>query len=316
MWPLLMVILIGSGCIASADSVTPRAYLPMTFKGYGTPDWNTVNDWLYQLQNADLEAIGQSKYDLVVMDYSSDGTATGEYAAAQVRALRHSAGGDKLVVAYMSIGEAEDYRYYWQAGWTPGEPEWLDAENPHWPGNYKVKYWHVDWQAIVYGSPDSYLDKIIAAGFDGVYLDIIDAYEYYEEQGRATAAQEMVDFVLNIAAYARTYHPGFGVFPQNGAALAVDHADYVNAVTGIGQEDTYYGYEADDQATPPEVTAEIEGYLDVFTTADKPVLAVDYATTSSNVDDAYVKAQAKGYVPFCTVRDLDQLTINPGHEPD
>ena len=41
-----------------------------------------------------------------------------------------------------------------------------------------------------------------------------------------------------------------------------------------------------------------------------------YATTPAHVDDAYVKSCAKGYVPFVTVRDLDQLTINPGHEPD
>ena len=316
MWALLAMMLVIGGCIARADTVTPCAYLPITFKGYSVPDWNAVNDWLYQLQNVDLEAVGQSKYDLVVMDYSSDGTAAGEYTAAQINALRHSSGGDKLVVAYMSIGEAEDYRYYWQAGWTPGNPEWLDAENPDWPGNYKVKYWHPDWQAIIYGSPDSYLDKIIAAGFDGVYLDIIDAYEYYEDQGRTTAAQEMVDFVLDIAAYARARRPGFGVFPQNGAELAVNYTDYVNTVTGIGQEDTYYGYDADDQATPPQVTAEIEGYLDIFAAAGKLVLTVDYATTRSNIDDAYAKAQDKGYVPFCTVRALDQLTINPGHEPD
>ena len=41
---------------------------------------------------------------------------------------------------------------------------------------------------------------------------------------------------------------------------------------------------------------------------------VDYAP--AHIDDAYDKSQARGYVPFVTVRDLDQLTINPGHEPD
>jgi hypothetical protein len=37
-------------------------------------------------------------------------------------------------------------------------------------------------------------------------------------------------------------------------------------------------------------------------------------TTSAHVDDAYAKSLAKRYIPFVTVRDLDQLTINPGHE--
>ncbi|MCX5769013.1 MAG: hypothetical protein NTZ09_01885 [Candidatus Hydrogenedentes bacterium] len=34
----------------------------------------------------------------------------------------------------------------------------------------------------ILGGPDAYLDRIITAGFDGVYLDIIDAFEYFEEK--------------------------------------------------------------------------------------------------------------------------------------
>ena len=52
--------------------------------------------------------------------------------------------------------------------------------SPDWEGNYKVRYWEEDWQAIIYGDADSYLQKILDAGFDGVYLDIIDAFEYFE----------------------------------------------------------------------------------------------------------------------------------------
>jgi cysteinyl-tRNA synthetase len=80
----------------------------------------------------------------------------------------------------MSIGESEDYRYYWQASWNTAKPEWMNAENPDWPGNFKVKYWHTEWQSIIYGNDGSYLKKILDAGFDGVYLDIIDAFEFYE----------------------------------------------------------------------------------------------------------------------------------------
>lgn len=80
----------------------------------------------------------------------------------------------------MSIGEAEDYRYYWDESWTVGSPSWLKEENPEWEGNYKVEYWDTNWQAIILGSENAYLDKIIDAGFDGVYLDIIEAFEYFE----------------------------------------------------------------------------------------------------------------------------------------
>jgi cysteinyl-tRNA synthetase, unknown class len=70
-------------------------------------------------------------------------------------------GGSRLVIAYMSIGEAEDYRYYWQSAWKANNPEWLAAENTDWPGNYKVKYWENNWQKIIYGNENSYIKKFL-----------------------------------------------------------------------------------------------------------------------------------------------------------
>lgn len=37
------------------------------------------------------------------------------------------------------------------------------------------------WQTIIYGQEDSYVARIVGAGFDGIYLDIIDAFEFFEE---------------------------------------------------------------------------------------------------------------------------------------
>ncbi len=294
-------------------TVTATTCLPLVLKGAGTlPGLAEVNDFLYQLQNLDLTAIGNTAYDLVVMDYAADGDDETAFTTAQIATLKDSPGGAKIVLAYMSIGEAEDYRFYWQEGWTPGNPAWLDAANPDWPGNYKVHYWNPAWQTIIF----SYTDLLLDAGFDGAYLDIIDAYEYYADQGHATAAQDMVDFVAAIRAHARARDPDFYIFPQNAPELASLVPDYLSSVDGIGQEDIYYGYEDDDVKTPPAVTAELEGYLDLFKNGGKLVLTVDYATTQRHIDDAYTKSQAKGYVPFVTVRDLDRLTINDGHEPD
>jgi cysteinyl-tRNA synthetase len=307
------LIVIGGLCL-SCDSGLPdqNAGTALPAASPAPPELSAVNDFLYQLQNLDLAAIGDTAYDLVVMDYSADGSEAGEFAATQIAALKHSPGGDKIVLAYMSIGEAEDYRFYWQDGWTPGSPTWLDTENPDWPGNYKVRYWDPGWQSIIL----DYTDRLLDAGFDGAYLDIIDAYEYYADQGRASAAQEMADLVTVIHAHARAHDADFFILPQNAPELASLVPAYLNSVDGIGQEDIYYGYDKDDVMTPPAVTAELEDYLDVFKSAGKLVLTVDYATTPAHVDDAYAKSQAKGYVPLVTVRDLDQSTVNPGHEPD
>ncbi len=126
-----------------------------------------------------IQAVTSTNFDLLIMDlFFRDNTAFTEAEISQLRSKAN--GGKRLVIAYMSIGEAEDYRFYWQSGWSKDPPSWIDSENPDWEGNFKVWYWEEEWQAIIYGSHDSYLGRIMEAGFDGVYLDIIDAFEYYE----------------------------------------------------------------------------------------------------------------------------------------
>lgn len=137
-----------------------------------------INPQGYSTKADFLAALNNTDYDLIIMDLFFDGA---ELTAADVASIStKKSGGTRLVVAYMSIGEAEDYRYYWESSWSYAPPSWLDAENPDWAGNYKVKYWDKTWQEIIYGNDSSYMKKIIDAGFDGVYLDIIDAFEYYE----------------------------------------------------------------------------------------------------------------------------------------
>ncbi len=127
-----------------------------------------------------INSVKQTNYDLIIMDlFFKDNNC---FTASEIDQLKTKAnGGKRLVISYMSIGEAEDYRYYWQSNWSNNHPSWLDAENPDWAGNYKVKYWNQDWQNIIFGNDNSYLKKITDAKFDGVYLDIIDAFEYYED---------------------------------------------------------------------------------------------------------------------------------------
>ncbi len=138
-----------------------------------------INPENYSSKTAFIDAVTATNYDLLIMDlFFHDDT---EFTSSGIEQLKNKAnGGKRLVICYMSIGEAEDYRYYWQSDWESNKPSWLDEENPDWEGNYKVKYWEKEWQNIIFGNNNSYLKKIIGAGFDGVYLDIIEAYEYYE----------------------------------------------------------------------------------------------------------------------------------------
>lgn len=125
-----------------------------------------------------LNALADTDYDLLIIDpYFNDDPLNRE----DLETLKRKAsGGRRLVIAYMSIGEAESYRYYWKPSWISRPPSWLEEENPNWKGNFKVRYWDPAWQEIIFRGEDAYLQRIQEAGFDGVYLDLIDAYEYFE----------------------------------------------------------------------------------------------------------------------------------------
>lgn len=139
-----------------------------------------INPGLFPSRDTFLDAVKKANYDIIIIDlfYQDSALTVSEVASLKIKAN----GGSRLIIAYMSIGEAEDYRYYWQTEWEIDPPSWLAEENPEWPANYKVQYWNKDWQNIIYGKSNSYLNKILDVGFDGVYLDIIDAFQYFEDQ--------------------------------------------------------------------------------------------------------------------------------------
>ncbi len=282
-----------------------------------------IRNFVYQLQSVDFPAMGQAGFDLAVIDYSSDGTDETAFSRERIDSLRNAVAGPSIVLSYLSIGEAEDYRFYWQTGWKPGVPSWLGHENPDWDGNYRVAYWDSGWRDIVL----RYLDKIQDAGFDGVYCDLVDQYEYFMERGRETAAEEMAGLIAAIREAGLIRNSDFVVFVQNASELPGLVPSYLESVDGIGQEDIYYGYERDGIATPSEVTSWLETNLAVFRDAGKSVLTVDYpfsfsreephfdALTRAKIHRAYARSEANGFIPYCTVRELNFMTVNPGHEP-
>ncbi len=272
--------------------------------------WSSVRNWVYWLDGPRLDVIGASAFQLAVIDYSADGTADGEFEASQIETLRH-AGCERRVVAYVSIGEAEDYRFYWDPSWTLEAPSWLEEENGSWRGNYPVHYWEPAWQELVH----RYVDRVVAQGFDGIYLDRVDAYAEPYAEGHE---REMVDFVRDLAAYARSRSPlgeDFAVIIQNAEELGARYPELLASVDGIGREETYVQATNIPTATPDRVN--VEKSLDLFREKSRRglVLTVDYAARPELVTTAYDRSHARGYVPYVTDVRLNRLRVNPSYEP-
>ncbi|MBC3536611.1 endo alpha-1,4 polygalactosaminidase [Megasphaera hominis] len=136
-----------------------------------------LNPEHFASREAYLAALRNTPYDVLVLDLeANDGTLT----AADVASLKEKPqGGRRLVLCYLSVGEAATYRPYWQQEWQRQRPDWIAEANTAWPGSYRVRYWRPEWKHILYGSPDAYLDRIMASGFDGAFLDVMDGWQSF-----------------------------------------------------------------------------------------------------------------------------------------
>jgi uncharacterized protein (TIGR01370 family) len=347
-----------SSGVESPDSAAPlNPSMPMAMSP-SEARLADVTRWFYMidanLEPEMVERIAASEYDMVVLDFIPSEENNTDYPMADVIAQLHNPPHHfdcaqckpKLVIAYVDIGQAEEYRTYWQPGWGIGNPEWIVGSDPDgWEGNFPVAYWYDEWRDIWLGE-NGYLQAILDAGFDGVYLDWVEAYSdenviAIAEQEDVDPRQEMIWWIGDMADFTRDQRPDFVVIAQNAAELAEDD-DYLAIIDAIAQEQVWFDGGADNEPpgdcplprTEAEVDSEAyrqslsppcrkqyddypdstlhvssEEYLPYLTLArdkGKIIFTVDYALEPDNVAWVYEASRALGFVPFVSNRGLDR----------
>ncbi len=274
-----------------------------------------AKSWAYQLNNLGPEQqarIAASPYDLVVIDYAR--SAAGDrietpLTREEVERMKVKPdGGRRMIIAYLSIGESEDNRYYWQSGWRAKRPAWMGAESREWKGNYLVKYWEPVWQKYIYGNPDSYVDRIVAAGFDGFYIDRADAY--YRFGDTKQARDQMADFLVKLGAYIRTKQPNAGIMMQNAEEL-LDRPTVVAAIDAIAKEDLIYGITHREELNKKDDIDYSSKLLKDAQKAGKAIFVVEYLKNPRNIDDAKRRMAELGFVLYYGPRGLFEIASGP-----
>jgi cysteinyl-tRNA synthetase len=306
----------GSGGAASAPAVA-RPGLPAAPSSGETPAalLGRARSWGYQLQELDLAHAAASPFDILVIDPTHDGSDDSALQPAEVARLKRKPDGSRrLVIAYLSIGEAESYRGYWRREWKRKPPQWLLGENPEWDENYSVCFWDPGWQALMCGSRNAALDRILAQGFDGVYLDKCDVTHDLQEHEPAAARQrpdleaDMVAFVRRLVTYARERHPGFLFIMQNAETL-LERPELRALIDASGKEELLYGLSGKEKPNSREEIEWARDRLDRMRRDGKPVLMVEYLDDPAKAARAAKTAQALGYVLFVSDKsaELDHL---------
>ena len=299
-------------------SVPAVAHPTTTMTAAAVTALSAARSWGYQLQDLDLAKAAASSFDVLVVDYARDGTdATALTSADLARLQKKPDGSRRLVIAYLSVGEAESYRYYWQKTWKRDKPAWLLGENPEWDENYAVCFWDPGWQQLICGAPDAYLDRILAQGFDGIYLDKCDVTDDLRKHFKLAARSrpnldgDMIAFVQRLSAYAKARRPGFLVVMQNAENLLETPALRA-VIDGVAKEELLYGLDAAERANTKGEIAASRDLLDLLKDDGKPVFVVEYLDNAAKMREAAATAKELGYVLYVAPKDRELDRLNGG----
>ncbi len=292
-------------------------------------------------QNQGLERWGafgrlaHSGYDLLVIP-SGNSLKGGERIdmKARVAELRAARPG-RLVLAYIDLGAAETDQAYWTSSWKapvggkPGIPDFLaGGRDPRWNDTYPVVFWDPRWQALTITGETSVLSRAMAAGFDGVWLDWVEAYE--DPSVAAAARRQGVDparEMTRLLAAARSSclakNPAAVIVAQDAPLFDPSNADALACVDGIFSEGAWFTGRGDvewddasngDQpnlAQGSQSTAERLARYGRLTRAGVPVLTIDYCLNPANAARVYAESARHHLIPLVTRSSVARITTTP-----
>ncbi|AWN40298.1 endo alpha-1,4 polygalactosaminidase [Methylobacterium durans] len=261
---------------------------------------------MYVLQGVTPSQIAAAPFDVKVIDIYNDAGQT--FTPAEVKQMGGGPG-SALLLGYFSIGEAETYRDYFKT--IPAAA--LGPENPQWKGNYEVAFWTPEWKAVA----TAYIDRMLAAGYDGVYFDVVDEYQTswaksHAPGGAAGAEQAMVDLIKYLGDYAEAKHPGFKVWVNNAEEL-LTHPGYLGTIDGMFKENLFYTDGG--QKQPAAETSYSMGLLQKAIDAGKDVISIEYVTGAQKVADVHAlddKYGISSYVAHLDLNGVDTEGVRPG----
>lgn len=296
--------------------------------------------FMYQIQDLErkgaIEALAKTEYQLLILEPTRTIKGSQDFnTKGMIKRLRKTPDGKRrLVLAYVDIGEAEDYRTYWNKDWVapkkekPGYPDYILTVDPDgWSGNYPVAYWDKRWKDIWIGKK-GLIQSLSKDGFDGIYLDWVEAYDDENVVKKARTdkvnpAIEMVKFIRELKKSGRVVHKDFQVVSQNAPYLLNEVPGYYKVIDAVSMEDTWFRGEADASWNSPNggdipnrsndewSTSNLIRQYSKYLKRGIPVFTVDYCLKKKNADKVYKESRKRGFRPLVTRVELSRLTTTP-----
>lgn len=255
---------------------------------------NSVNEWFILLDYRPLENPVNKKmisqFDLAIFDADHH---------PDLKNLNNST----TLIAYVSLGEAEQYRAYWSR--IKKQP-WIIGENPNWPENFYVDVRNLEWKNILI---KEVIPNIIAQGFHGIFMDTLDTAEMLEEDFQEQyqgAKKAMIKLVSQI----RTKYPDLIIISNNGFAILDEIASYLD---GALVEDVYMmiDFEKNIYKKVPhkERKSKERLLIDLKKKYNLPIFTIDYVNQHDKKSIRWCLRLSKkqGFKPYAAEKNLNKI---------
>lgn len=235
-------------------------------------------------------------YDVVVLD---------PHFVGDVAAI-NAAGATTL--GYLSIGELSNRSPFFN---QLNDPEALLHENPNWPGSYSIDARRSSWRRLIL---EQLIPSILAKGFNGLFLDTIDALvqaENIDFEGN----QGMRDAGVQLIRAIRRANPDIPIMMNRGYSILPEVVDYIDALLAESLITTYdfqsrtYHFQSD------EILQRQMAMLEPARDAPQPVpiYSLDYWNPAdpATLNRIYDMERALGHAPYVATILLNELVPEP-----
>jgi cysteinyl-tRNA synthetase, unknown class len=284
----------------------PAAPMPLKPVQRSKPSWQKIRSWGIQTANmpSTLDSIEHANIDFGII--SRLGAHGRPYTRPEIMRAKQN----KWLLAYVDVGEAQKYEWYFDEVFRNGPPAWVLERNRRHPVNYRVLLDAPEWNAIVLET----INRVIDQGFDGVELDVLDVYWNKAYPGGSSKENQAkaVRLACKIATFARSRVPSFKIVVNNASDLAGKFPEYRKCVDATIGESVWW-FNTDVPRDKLYTQYQLK-FLAQNLKAGLKVLVMDKTVNSKHGAFVYRESKKRGWLPFVADWYLSSFPLEPQTE--
>ena len=223
-------------------------------------------------------------------------------------ALNRLVNRNKILYGYISLGEVEHERFYFDA--IKSEGILLD-ENKNWPGSYFVDVRDPKWPKRVI---EEIIPHILQKPFDGLFFDTLDNFAYLESKD-PVKYKGMLEACINLVKAIRRHYPDIKIMMNRAYEMLPKVSNIIDAQLG---ESVYSGYDFANKTHQQIAPTEYQWQVMQLQNAKRinprlQIYTLDYWDMDdvAGIQKIYKIQRDNGFIPYVSTVELNKLFPEP-----